>query len=79
MITLALVRVMQDQLRRGESSVGFCIVFVGLIWGTLVGGLLVAEPFEQLSVAVACALIAALLFARRELVLAHASLARAQS
>lgn len=79
MINVAFLHVVQEQLRNGEGALGFCIVFVGLIWGTLTGGLLVDELIEQLLVVTACTLGAALLFVLREFVLARASLVHAPS
>ena len=79
MNSVVFLQIVQEQLRNGEGAIGCCIVFVGLIWGTLTGGLLVDELIEQLLVITACTLGAALLFVLRELVLARASLVHAPS
>ena len=79
MNSVVFLHVVQEQLRNGEGAIGFCIVFVGLIWGTLTGGLLVDELIEQLLVITACTLGAALLFVLREFLLARASLVHAPS
>ena len=79
MNSVVFLQIVQEQLRNGEGAIGFCIVFVGLIWGTLTGGLLGDDLIEQLLVITACTLGAALVFVLREFLLARASLVHAPS
>ena len=79
MTIFALLRAVRAQISHGEGAVGLCTLFVGLIWGTLAGGLVAGEPVRQLLVAGVSMMIGAMTFVSREVVLPRAALEHAQS